>query len=47
MVGRDDDNDSVSVRSEVSEPAASWETVDDDERDGLDYTQEVCVHLKL
>lgn len=45
MVGRDDDDDSVSAGSEVSEAAASWETVDDDERDTHDYTQEVCIHL--
>ncbi|KAB5561471.1 hypothetical protein DKX38_006428 [Salix brachista] len=43
VVGGDDDNDSVSVGSEVSEAAASWETVDDDERDELDYTQEEVV----
>lgn len=47
MVGRDDDDDSVSAGSEVSEAAASWETVDDDVRDTHDYTQEVCIHLKL
>ncbi|KAJ6708036.1 UBIQUITIN-CONJUGATING ENZYME E2 23-RELATED [Salix viminalis] len=43
VVGGDDDNDSVSFGSEVSEAAASWETVDDDERDALDYTQEEVV----
>ncbi|KAG5247944.1 ubiquitin-conjugating enzyme [Salix suchowensis] len=39
VVGGDDDNDSVSFGSEVSEAAASWETVDD----ALDYTQEEVV----
>jgi ubiquitin-conjugating enzyme E2 O len=37
----------MAAGSEVSGAAASWETVDDDERDALENTQEVCFHLKL
>ncbi|KAI9388902.1 hypothetical protein POPTR_009G136000v4 [Populus trichocarpa] len=40
VVGRDDDDDSMAAGSEVSGAAASWETVDDDERDALENTQE-------
>lgn len=40
VVGRDDDNDSIAAGSEVSDDAASWETVNDDEKDALDNAQE-------
>ncbi|KAL5561223.1 hypothetical protein UlMin_030970 [Ulmus minor] len=40
VVGRDDDDDSVAAGSEVSDDAASWETVNDDEMDGLENTEE-------
>ncbi|CAK7329477.1 unnamed protein product [Dovyalis caffra] len=43
VVGRDDDDDSIAAGSEVSDAAASWETVDDDERDALENTQEAAV----
>ncbi|CAL1398049.1 unnamed protein product [Linum trigynum] len=37
VVGRDDDDESVAVGSEVSDDGASWETVNDDEDDdGMD-----------
>lgn len=45
MVGRDDD-DSISAESDVSDDAASWETVEDD--DGMvshENTNEVCISL--
>ncbi|XP_057517723.1 probable ubiquitin-conjugating enzyme E2 23 [Amaranthus tricolor] len=38
VVGRDDD-ESIVAGSEISGDAASWETVDDDERDALDNTE--------
>lgn len=40
VVGRDDD--SVAAGSEVSDDAASWETVNDNEMDTLENTREVC-----
>lgn len=40
VVGRDDD-ESIVAGSEISGDAASWETVDDDERDALDNTVKV------
>ncbi|KAK8564355.1 hypothetical protein V6N12_036481 [Hibiscus sabdariffa] len=39
VVGRDDD-ESIAAGSEVSDDAASWETVNDDEMDGLENAQE-------
>ncbi|XVE93879.1 hypothetical protein REPUB_Repub01dG0232700 [Reevesia pubescens] len=39
VVGRDDD-DSIAAGSEVSDDAASWETVNDDEMDVLENAQE-------
>ncbi|OMO92729.1 Ubiquitin-conjugating enzyme, E2 [Corchorus olitorius] len=39
VVGRDDD-DSIAAGSEVSDDAASWETVNDDEMDALENAQE-------
>lgn len=45
MVGRDDDDDSISAGSEVSDDAASWETVNDDEMDAVENTKEVCFCL--
>ena len=44
VVGRDDD-ESIAAGSEVSDDAASWETVDD-EMDALENAQEVCFCLK-
>ncbi|KAL2937056.1 putative ubiquitin-conjugating enzyme E2 23 [Bienertia sinuspersici] len=38
VVGRDDD-DSIVAGSEISDDAASWETVEDDEMDALDNTE--------
>lgn len=46
MVGRDDDDESIAAGSEVSDDAASWETVNDDEMDALDNTKEVCFSLE-
>ncbi|XP_057966443.1 probable ubiquitin-conjugating enzyme E2 23 isoform X2 [Malania oleifera] len=40
VVGRDDDDDSVAGGSEVSDDAASWETVNDDEMDALENAEE-------
>ncbi|PON89955.1 Ubiquitin-fold modifier-conjugating enzyme [Trema orientale] len=40
VVGRDDDDDSLADASEVSDDAASWETVNDDEMDALENTKE-------
>ncbi|KAJ9189542.1 hypothetical protein P3X46_000822 [Hevea brasiliensis] len=41
VVGRDDDDDdSIAAGSELSDDAASWETVDDDEMDALENVQE-------
>ncbi|XAR72685.1 Ubiquitin--protein ligase [Bertholletia excelsa] len=40
VVGRDDD-DSIAAGSEVSEDAASWETVDDDQVDALENEETV------
>lgn len=42
VVGRDDDDESVAAGSDVSD-AASWETVNDDEMDALENTQEELV----
>lgn len=36
VVGRDDDDESIGAGSELSDDAASWETVEDDEMDALD-----------
>lgn len=46
MVGRDDDDDSLADASEVSDDAASWETVNDEEMDALENTNEVCLCLE-
>ncbi|XP_038723432.1 probable ubiquitin-conjugating enzyme E2 23 isoform X2 [Tripterygium wilfordii] len=40
VVDRDDDDESVAAGSEVSDDAASWETVDDDEINALENTRE-------
>ncbi|KAK1388502.1 putative ubiquitin-conjugating enzyme E2 23 [Heracleum sosnowskyi] len=40
VVGRDEDDDSVAAGSDVSDDAASWETVQDDEREVLENGQE-------
>nr|XP_043606281.1 probable ubiquitin-conjugating enzyme E2 23 [Erigeron canadensis]XP_043606282.1 probable ubiquitin-conjugating enzyme E2 23 [Erigeron canadensis] len=40
VVGRDDDDDSVAGASEVSDDAASWETVEDTETENLQKTLE-------
>ncbi|KAH7518397.1 probable ubiquitin-conjugating enzyme E2 23 [Ziziphus jujuba] len=40
VVGRDDDDESIAAGSEVSDDAASWETVNDDEMDALENTKE-------
>ncbi|KAJ4715966.1 Ubiquitin-conjugating enzyme like [Melia azedarach] len=40
VVGRDDDDESVAAGSDVSDDAASWETVNDDEMDALENAQE-------
>ncbi|KAK9286845.1 hypothetical protein L1049_015250 [Liquidambar formosana] len=40
VVGRDDDDESIAAGSEVSDDAASWETVDDDEVDALENFKE-------
>ncbi|KAM3695646.1 hypothetical protein ACB098_07G148900 [Castanea mollissima] len=40
VVGRDDDDESMAAGSEVSDDAASWETVNDDEMDTLENAQE-------
>ncbi|KAJ0076610.1 hypothetical protein Patl1_36014 [Pistacia atlantica] len=40
VVGRDDDDESIAAGSDVSDDAASWETVNDDEMDALENTQE-------
>uniref|UniRef100_A0A5B6ZUE8 E2 ubiquitin-conjugating enzyme n=1 Tax=Davidia involucrata TaxID=16924 RepID=A0A5B6ZUE8_DAVIN len=40
VVGRDDDDESIAAGSEVSDDAASWETVEDDEMDALEHAQE-------
>lgn len=46
VVGRDDDDDdSVGGGSEVSDGAASWETVEDTEMENLDNTIEVRLFL--
>lgn len=45
VVGRDDDDDSIAAGSEVSDDAASWETVDDDEMDAVENGQEVCFYF--
>ncbi|GMH17850.1 hypothetical protein Nepgr_019691 [Nepenthes gracilis] len=40
VVGRDDDDDTSTVAgSEISDDGASWETVEDDERDALDVAE--------
>lgn len=41
VVGRDDDDESIAAGSEVSNGAASWETVDDDEMDSVENAKEV------
>ncbi|PPR98453.1 hypothetical protein GOBAR_AA22228 [Gossypium barbadense] len=45
VVGRDDD-ESIAAGSEVSDDAASWETVNDDEMDALENAQEDLEPLK-
>ncbi|XP_034681431.1 probable ubiquitin-conjugating enzyme E2 23 [Vitis riparia] len=40
VVGRDDDDESIAGGSEVSDDAASWETVNDDEVDALENAEE-------
>lgn len=45
MVGREDD-ESIAAGSEVSDDAASWETVNDDEMDAPDNTKEVRFSLE-
>ncbi|XP_002277945.1 probable ubiquitin-conjugating enzyme E2 23 isoform X1 [Vitis vinifera] len=40
VVGRDDDDESIAGGSEVSDDAASWETVNDDEMDALENAKE-------
>lgn len=40
VVGRDDD-ESIVAGSEISDDAASWETVEDDEMDALDINEKV------
>lgn len=42
VVGRDDD-ESIVAGSDVSDDAASWETVEDDEMDALNNKEKVCV----
>ena len=44
VVGRDDD-ESIVAGSDVSDDAASWETVEDDEPDGLNNEEKVCILL--
>lgn len=41
VVGRDDDDESIAAGSEVSNGAASWETVDNDEMDSVENAAEV------
>lgn len=43
VVGRDDDDESISGGSEVSDDAASWETVCDDEMDALENANQVVL----
>ncbi|XP_043713110.1 probable ubiquitin-conjugating enzyme E2 23 isoform X2 [Telopea speciosissima] len=40
VVGRDDDEESIGAGSEVSDDAASWETVDEEEMDVLENAEE-------
>ncbi|XP_042480738.1 probable ubiquitin-conjugating enzyme E2 23 [Macadamia integrifolia] len=40
VVGRDDDEESIGPGSEVSDDAASWETVDEEEMDALENSEE-------
>ncbi|KAF5449000.1 hypothetical protein F2P56_029489 [Juglans regia] len=40
VVGRDDDDESIAAGSEISDDAASWETVNDNEMDALENAQE-------
>ncbi|XP_011649300.1 probable ubiquitin-conjugating enzyme E2 23 isoform X2 [Cucumis sativus] len=40
VVGRDDDDESIAAGSEVSNGAASWETVDNDEMDSVENAAE-------
>lgn len=42
VVGRDDD-ESIGAGSEIGDDAASWETVEDDDRDALDDSQKVLL----
>lgn len=47
VVGRDDDDDDDSIGggSDVSDDAASWETVEDTEMDSLQKALEVCFYF--
>ncbi|KAB1207518.1 putative ubiquitin-conjugating enzyme E2 23 [Morella rubra] len=40
VVGRDDDDESIAAGSEVSDDAASWETVNDNEMDTIENAEE-------
>lgn len=42
VVGRDDD-ESIVGGSDISDDAASWETVEDDEMDALDTNEKVIL----
>lgn len=44
-MGRDEDDDSLAAGSDVSDDAASWETVQDDEREILENGKEVQLSL--
>lgn len=44
-MGRDEDDDSIAAGSDVSDDAASWETVEDDEREVLENGEEVQLSL--
>ncbi|KAJ8765002.1 hypothetical protein K2173_010474 [Erythroxylum novogranatense] len=43
VVGRDDDDDSIAAGSEVSDDAASWETVSDNQTDAVETQEEVAL----
>lgn len=44
-MGRDEDDDSIAAGSDISDDAASWETVQDDEREVLENGEEVQFSL--
>lgn len=46
MVGRDDD-ESIAPGSDVSDDAASWETVEDNEMETLENSNEVLFVMQL